>query len=131
MHGKIIFFISLFLYFVGMNLFSIPSLGSDITDRDTEIIELKQQEKPSRSATTTEVKAYIEDWKDLNVEIINYTGQVAVHVYGSNNTQYTMFTSYDNGFGTLDISSLPEGSYTVYITLENTIYQGFFERGTH
>lgn len=98
----------------------------------TKTEEGKPQEKilleraiKTRSATITQVNAYT-DGNTITVDVANYTGDVYVQVYGAKGAAQTVFSCYNNGTVVLDILSLPAGTYTVSITLNNTTYTGTF-----
>ncbi len=106
-------------------LFQSVTIAAGIeTNKSKEKITLVK-EIGTRSATITQVNAYT-DGNTITVDVANYTGDVYVQVYGGNGAAQTVFSCYNNGTVVLDILSLPAGTYTVSITLNNTTYTGTF-----
>lgn len=102
---------------------SVTIFGEAETSKPIEKIFLEKATK-TRSVTATEVNTYTDD-NILTVEVENYTGDVYVQVFGAEGATQLVFSSYNYGSAILDISSLPQGTYTVSITLNST-YQGIF-----
>lgn len=118
--------------FIGMVLFSCLMLFQSATvlietkmNKPKEKILLEKATK-TRSGTATEVNAYA-DGNMLTVNVLNYTGDVYVQVMGAEGATQTVFTAYNSGYGLLDISALPAGTYIVQVTLDDT-YTGEFEK---
>lgn len=99
------------------------SAETELKDKPREDI-LLVKETGTRSGTITQVNAYI-NGDVLIVEVENYGGDVFVLVSGTGGTSQVAFSCHESGYGELDISSLPEGAYTVRITMNHT-YTGNF-----
>lgn len=123
MKTQLFMFAALFCCLLSAQSFTIKS---DIdADKPKEKIELEKR-TGTRSGTSTMINAYA-DKHLLTVSVENYTGDVYVQVFGANGTVQTVFAAYNSGYGMLDISALPAGTYTVQVTLDHT-YIGEFEK---
>lgn len=115
-------FAAIFCCLLSTQSFSV--ISDTDTNKPKEKIELKKRTTGFRSATSTVIEAYADDHL-LTVSVENYTGDVYVQVVGSTGALHTSFTAYHSGYGVLDISSLPAGTYSVQVTLDYT-YTGTF-----
>ncbi len=104
---------------------SFTSVSNMEINKAKEKIKLEKHDSSTRSATNTLVEAYADDYI-VSVSVENYTGDIYVQVYGAGGAAQTVFSCYNNGTDMLDISSLPAGTYTLSITLNNTTYTGTF-----
>ena len=95
-------------------------------DRGNVRVLLEKERCGTRSGSSTLVEAFISG-EVLFIDISGYSGAVSVEVAGiGGGLQYGADVS-EAGILTIDLSSLPEGNYMLYITLDHT-YSGSFER---
>lgn len=107
-------------------LFQSATIAAEIeTNKSKEKITLVK-EIGTRSATITQVNAYT-DGNTITVDVANYTGDVYVQVFGPGGAAQLVFAVYNHGSAVLDISSMPQGAYTVSIALNST-YEGIFSK---
>lgn len=105
----------------------IPSNDGD----DPETIELTQQnggEENPNSLNPVFVSAY-KTSTTVVVEISGYSGNVVAAIWGTGgNILSDNNPIYGSGQILMNISSLPTGTYTLYIFLNNKIYSGSFSK---
>jgi hypothetical protein len=119
----------LFLLAVGlMMLFSAFTGSNNSLSGVNETIDLIKRSGGTRSATATEVFAYRNNDGWITVEIKNYSGNVWVSVEGVGGGLQQVAQINEQGFVMLDTSTLPNGNYYLRITLENGVYEGYFEK---
>lgn len=119
----------LFLSTVGlMMLFSAFTGSNNSMSGVNETIDLVKRSGGTRSATATEVFAYRNNNGWITVEIKNYSGTVWVSVEGTGGGLQQVAQVNEYGLVMLDTSTLPNGSYYLRITLENGVYEGYFEK---
>lgn len=124
MKTKLFMFATLFCCLLSAQSFAVNSDAE--ANKPKEKIELEKSTSTTRSATGTTVEAYADEHL-LTVSVENYTGDVYVQVFGANGAVKTVFAAHNSGYGVLDISALPAGTYTVQVTLDYT-YVGTFEK---
>lgn len=98
------------------------------TGNENHQVVLVKRSGGTRSSATTEVTAFISDDHSLTVEIKDYTGMVWVDITGTGDALHQAVQVNASGFIETDISTLPQGSYLLSVTLENGLYEGYFER---
>lgn len=90
-------------------------------------VELVKRSGGTRSGEATEVRAFIYDNQTLTVEVENYNGMVWVDVTGTGGVRGQAAQVNGAGFILMDLSTLPQGRYLLTVTLENGLYEGYFE----
>lgn len=117
-----IFFLSAF----GLVMLFPAFTGSTVNSNDT--IELVKRSGGTRLASSTEVLAFISSNDLVTIEMNNYSGTVSVRIEGEGGVLQQGSQVSESGFIMLDTSALPAGIYDLYITLDNGIYEGYFEK---
>ncbi len=91
-----------------------------------ERVRLERTSRGTRSATATEINAYLIDGERLQVQVTCYTGNVNVEVSGTGGTLQRTSVISGEGFVNLDVSNLLPGEYRLTVYIGNTLYSGFF-----
>lgn len=108
-------------------VFSAFTFSTEIMSKANHKIALLNRSGGTRSVTVTEVEAFLCDDYTLTVEVKNYTGMVWVDVTGSEGTRQESVQVYDNACIVIDLSTLLHEDYLLTITLNNELYEGYFE----
>lgn len=114
----------LFLFLSFFSFFAYP-VAQKVIDIHKSSIELKDEGKEFRSENNIVVIAHFNEYI-LDFEIVNYQDdEILIEIFNSKGILQlsSRFDYYNDAF--LDVSSLPEGEYTLNVQLENT-YTGFF-----
>lgn len=90
-------------------------------------IELLKRNGGARSVITTEVFAFIAD-SIITIEIRNYNGTAWAKIEGLGGIRQQISQINEMGVIILDASDIPSGSYFLYVTLDNALYEGCFEK---
>lgn len=109
-----------------MMLFSAFTGSNNSMSGVNETIDLVKRSGGTRSATATEVFAYMNNEGWITVEIKNYNGTVWASAEGTGGGLQQEVQINEHGFVMLDTSTLPNGNYYLRITLENGVYEGYF-----
>ena len=109
-------------------LFSAFAGSNNSIGEANETIELIKRSGGTRSATSTELLAYMSNDGLVTIEINNYSGTVWASVEGTGEGLQQVVQVNESGFIMLDTSTLPNGNYYLRITLENGVYEGYFEK---
>lgn len=114
----------LFLFLSFFSFFAYP-VAQKVINLHKSSIELKDEGKEFRSENDIVVIAHFNEYI-LDFEIVNYQDdEILIEIFNSKGILQlsSRFDYYNDAF--LDVSSLPEGEYTLNVQLENT-YTGFF-----
>ena len=119
----------IFLFALLMSMFLVlPSYSMD--EENVVIILTEINDNPARPRTGVPITASMEDGI-ITTESNTYSGTVTVVIKDEDGDAVlsTVEIVSANSQFTTNISSLADGSYTIYYTLENnTIYYGEFEK---
>jgi len=118
-----------------MMLSAFTVFNDSMGDAD-ETIELINRSGGTRSARTTEahsyisnkVNAYISNKTCVTIEIGNYSGTVWVSIEGTGETIQQVTQVNESGFIILDTSKLPIGNCYLRITLDDEVYEGYYQK---
>lgn len=116
----------LFLSAFGLVMLFPAFTGNTVNSDD--MIELVKRSGGTRSASSTEVLAFINSDDLVTIEINNYSGMASVSIEGEGGVLQQGAQVNESGFIMLDTSVLPAGIYDLCITLDNGIYEGYFEK---
>lgn len=111
-----------------MMLFSAFTTTSDIMDMEKDKIELLNRSEGTRSVKTTKVLAFIHSNGLVTIEIENYSGTVSASIEGTGGAQYQVGQVTGSGLIMMDTATLVPGFYTLVIALDNSQYEGSFEK---
>ena len=106
-----------------MSLAILPSMATQVNVRTKSTLPRGGARMPS----ITQVRADYEDGI-LTVNIQRYFGMVWVYIYDADGNVSGINVSNINGNGTIDtdVSSLPNGEYSIDIVLSDNTYTGNF-----
>ena len=96
-------------------------------DKASEKIDLVKREDGTRSATLTEVTSFIQN-NNIIIRISIYSGLATINIEGKGDSKQQEMQVNDSGCIIMDISFLPEGTYSLCILLDNGVYEGYFEK---
>ena len=98
-------------------------------DESLVIILTERTEDHSRPRTGVPIIAYIDDGVIITVSS-TYSGTITVTIQDEDGE--TVLSAVENvstnSQFTTNVSSLPDGTYTIYYTLDDTVYYGEFEK---
>ena len=84
-------------------------------------IKLEQARSSLRSTYAIDIEAY-QDGTLLEIVAADYSGPAYVEILGSSIARMVQIDS--TGYATVDISQLPEGTYTLRITIDGNVIEG-------
>lgn len=123
MNVKVIFL----ALFMGLSI-SLPSYSMDGDDVEIELIRIKSGENHG-PRTGVPITASMEDGI-ITTESSTYSGTVTVVIKDEDGD--TVLSAVENISAnsqfTTNVSSLADGTYTIYYTLGDTVYYGEFEK---
>lgn len=106
-------------------------LSSYTMGGDSVVIELilAQSGTTQRPRTGVPISASIDDGI-ITTESVNYSGTITVTIQDEDGDTVlsTIENVSTNSQFTTNVSSLPDGTYTIYYTLDDTVYYGEFEK---